>query len=74
MSFGFKFTYFNLMAFLLSILFVLLWLVMLIVAAADCLKSNNEYKARWIAVMILLPFLGSILYFQFARGRYVSDY
>jgi len=46
---------------------------MLIVAVADCVKSNNEHKARWIVVIVLLPVLGPLLYFQFAQGRYVSD-
>ena len=29
----------------------------------DCLKSSNPNKVLWIIVIILLPFLGSILYF-----------
>ena len=50
-----------------------IWLTMSIVAVSDCMKSKNENKARWIVVIVMLPFLGSILYFQFARGKFVSD-
>ena len=57
----------------ISSLFAVIWLAMLVVAAADCVKSKNEYKAWWITVIVLLSFLGPVLYFQFARGRYVSD-
>ena len=57
----------------LNLLISALWLTMLIVAVLDCLKSNNEHKAGWIAVVVLLPFLGPIFYFQFAQGRYVSE-
>ena len=64
---------FHVMHHFLNLLFPLICLIMLIVAVADCAKSNNEHKPRWIAVIILLPVLGPLLYFQFARGRYVSD-
>lgn len=57
----------------LNLIFPFICLVMLIVAVAACLKSNSEYKVRWLAVIILLPFFGPLLYFQFARGHYVSD-
>ena len=57
----------------IGLLVSVIGLPMSIVAVADCVKSNNENKARWIAVIVLLPFLGSILYFQFARGKFVSD-
>ena len=50
---------------LLSILWFILW----IVAIVDCAKSNNPNKVVWIIVIILLPFLGSILYFLFGKSR-----
>jgi heme A synthase len=50
-----------------------IWLAVLIVTITDCLRSNNENKPRWIAAILLLPFLGTILYFRFARGRYLSE-
>ena len=51
--------------YLLSVLCLILW----ILALVDCLKSNNSNKIVWILVIILLPFLGSILYFLIGKGR-----
>ena len=51
----------------LSYFLYLLWFVLWIVAIVDCAKSNNPNKVVWIVVIILLPFLGSILYFLFGR-------
>lgn len=51
--------------YLLSIVCLILW----IVALLDCIKSNNPNKVVWIVVIILVPFLGSILYLLFGRGR-----
>ena len=51
--------------YLLYILCFVLW----ILAIIDCAKSNNPNKVIWIIVIILLPFLGSILYFLFGRSR-----
>ena len=51
--------------YLLSILCFILW----IVALVDCIKSNNPNKVVWIIVIILVPFIGSILYFLFGRSR-----
>ena len=51
--------------YLLSVLCLVLW----IMALVDCLKSNNSNKIVWVLVIILLPFLGSILYFLIGRGR-----
>jgi uncharacterized membrane protein len=45
----------------------ILWFVLWIVALVDCVKSNNPNKVVWIIVIILLPFLGSILYFLLGR-------
>ncbi|MDB6126141.1 MAG: cls [Verrucomicrobia bacterium] len=45
----------------------ILWFVLWIVAIVDCARSSNPNKIVWIIVIILLPFLGSILYFLFAR-------
>lgn len=49
--------------YLLSILWFVLW----IAAIVDCVKSNNPNKVVWIIVIILLPFIGSILYFLIGR-------
>jgi hypothetical protein len=49
----------------LYILCFVLW----IVAIVDCAKSSNPNKIVWIVVIILLPFLGSILYFLFGRSN-----
>ena len=51
----------------LSYFLSILWLVLWIVAIVDCVKSSNPNKVVWIIVIILLPFLGSILYFLLAR-------
>lgn len=45
----------------------LVWFVLWIVALVDCIKSNNPNKVVWIIVIILLPILGSILYFLFGK-------
>ena len=50
--------------YLIGILCLGLW----IVALVDCLKSSNPNKVLWIIVIILLPFLGSILYFLIGRS------
>lgn len=50
---------------LIYILCIVLW----IVALVDCLRSNNSNKIVWVIVIILLPFLGSILYFLIGKGR-----
>jgi hypothetical protein len=51
--------------YLISIVCLILW----IVALVDCIKSDNPNKVVWIIVIILLPFLGSILYFLLGRSR-----
>ena len=53
--------------YLISVLCLIMWIVALI----DCIKSNNPNKVVWIIVIILLPFLGSILYFLLGRSRAV---
>ena len=50
--------------YLLSILCLIMW----IVALVDCIKSSNPNKVLWIIVIILLPILGSILYFLIGRS------
>jgi hypothetical protein len=45
----------------------ILWFVLWIVAIVDCVKSSNPNKVLWIIVIILLPFIGSILYFLLGR-------
>ena len=49
---------------ILSLLCFILWIVALI----DCLKNDTPNKLVWVIVIILLPFLGSILYFLIGRG------
>ena len=48
---------------LLYLLVLALW----IFAIVDCAKSSNPNKVVWIIVIILVPLLGSILYFIFGR-------
>jgi hypothetical protein len=50
-----------------------IWLTVFIAAVVDCLKSSNRNKARWIVAIVLLPFVGSYLYFEYAQGRYISE-
>lgn len=50
--------------YLIYVLCVVLW----IAALVDCLKSSNPNKIVWVLVIILLPFLGSILYFLIGRS------
>jgi hypothetical protein len=51
----------------LNYVIYLLCVVLWIVALVDCIKSRNPNKVVWIIVIILLPFLGSILYFLIGR-------
>ena len=51
----------------LSCLLPILWFVLWIMAIVDCAKGNSPNKVLWIIVILLLPFLGSILYFIFGR-------
>ena len=53
----------------LNYLLSLVWFILWIIALVDCLKSNNSNKIVWVLVIILLPFLGSILYFLMGRSR-----
>ncbi len=48
---------------LLYLLVLALW----ILAIVDCAKSSNPNKVVWIIVIVLVPLLGSILYFIFGR-------
>lgn len=48
---------------LLGLLVLILW----IFAIVDCAKSNNPNKVVWIIVILLVPLLGSILYFLLGR-------
>jgi len=52
----------------LSYTLSILWFVLWIAAIVDCAKGNSPNKVLWIIVIILLPFLGSILYFIFGRS------
>ena len=52
----------------LNYLVGLLCFIFWIVALVDCLKGNSPSKVAWIIAIILLPFLGTILYFVFGRS------
>jgi uncharacterized membrane protein len=53
----------------LNYLLSVLWFILWIVALVDCLKGNSPNKIVWVVVIILLPFLGSILYFTLGKSR-----
>ena len=53
----------------INYLISVLWFIFWIVALVDCIKGNSPNKVIWIIVIILLPFLGSILYFALGRSR-----
>jgi len=53
----------------LSYLLSVLWFILWIVALVDCIKSNGPNKIVWIIVIILIPFLGSILYFLIGKSN-----
>lgn len=53
----------------LNYLVGLLCFVFWIVALVDCIKGNSPNKVLWIIVIILLPFLGTILYFLLGKSR-----
>jgi hypothetical protein len=57
------------MAVNLNYLLSIVWFILWIVALVDCIKGNSPNKVVWIIVIILLPFLGSILYFLFGRSN-----
>jgi len=50
--------------YLLAVLCFVFW----IVALVDCIKGNSSNKLLWMVLIILLPFLGTILYFLLGRG------
>jgi Phospholipase_D-nuclease N-terminal len=50
--------------YLISVLCLVMW----IMALVDCLKSSSSNKLVWIIVIILLPFLGSILWFIMGKS------
>jgi hypothetical protein len=51
--------------YLISLLCFVFW----IVALVDCIKSSNPNKVLWVVIIILLPFLGTILYFLLGKSR-----
>ena len=53
----------------LNYLISILWFILWIVALIDCLKGNSPNKVVWVIVIILVPFLGSILYFLLGKSR-----
>ena len=53
----------------LNYLIGLLCFIFWIVALVDCLKNGGPNKLVWILVIILLPFLGTILYFILGKSR-----
>ena len=52
----------------LNYLISIVWFVLWILALVDCLRSNNPNKLVWVIVIILLPILGSILYFILGKS------
>ena len=52
----------------LNYLLSLVWFVLWIVALVDCLRGSSPNKVAWVVVILLLPILGSILYFLFGRS------
>jgi len=52
----------------LNYLISIVWFVLWIAALVDCLQSNNPNKVVWAIVIILVPILGSILYFLLGRS------
>ncbi len=55
----------NALGYFLSIL----WFMLGIAAIVDCVRSDNPSKILWLIVIILLPYLGAILYFVLGRTR-----
>ena len=55
----------------LNYLISVIWFILWIVALVDCIRGNSPNKVVWIIMIILLPFLGSILYFLLGRSRVV---
>ena len=51
--------------YLVGLLCFLCW----IVALVDCIKSNNSNKVLWAALIVLLPFLGTIIYYMLGKSR-----
>jgi uncharacterized RDD family membrane protein YckC len=51
--------------YLIAVLVFIFWIVALI----DCIGSNNPNKVLWIILIILLPFLGTILYYLIGKTR-----
>lgn len=58
----------NLMPYgIIGLLHLILWLI----AAFEILNSGKDvgYKVLWLLIILLLPFLGLVLYFLLARGK-----
>jgi len=53
----------------LNYLVGLLCFIFWIVALVDCIQSNSRNKILWILIIILLPFLGTILYYILGKSR-----
>jgi len=53
----------------LNYLISVLWFILWMVALVDCIRSNNPNKVVWILVIILVPFIGSILYFILGKSQ-----
>jgi Phospholipase_D-nuclease N-terminal len=53
----------------LNSLVYLLCFILWIVALIDCIKSSSPNKVVWVIVIILLPFLGSILWFALGKSK-----
>ena len=53
----------------LNYLIGLLCFVFWVVALVDCIRSNNSNKVLWVAIIILLPFLGTLVYYMLGKSR-----
>lgn len=62
----------SVMHLIIVLLFVLLPTVLWIAALVDIIKSNfkdSNNKIIWILIVILVPIIGSILYFLMAKNQ-----
>jgi uncharacterized membrane protein len=53
----------------INYLISVVWFIFWIVALVDCIRGGGPNKVVWVIVIILLPFIGSILYFLFGRSN-----
>jgi hypothetical protein len=61
------------MMFLMALLGIA-WLILLIWSLVHLLKANNDptWKILWVLVIVLIPFIGVILYYFIGRDQTAS--